>query len=106
MVSSMRIRRSPAEQTYTILIYAALVVAMIVTLYPFLFVLSMSISNPDEVIRGRVWLFPRGLSLKSYDVLFRDRNLRCEKQRFARTRDRQHVAVRIDKVRRKAIATG
>jgi putative aldouronate transport system permease protein len=75
VIARIRIRRSPAEKFFTILIYGALVVSVIITVYPFLYVLSMSISDPSEVIRGRVWLFPRGLSVRSYDALFHNRNL-------------------------------
>ena len=60
---------------FTALIYIFLVFAVIATLYPFIYVLSMSISNPSEVLKGRVWLFPRGFSLKSYSFLIADRNL-------------------------------
>ena len=71
----IRIRRSPLEKLFTFLIYASLVFAVVITVYPFLYVLSMSISDPSEVIHGRVWLFPRGLSVRSYDALFHNRNL-------------------------------
>jgi putative aldouronate transport system permease protein len=75
MVRRMRIRRTPLERFFTFLIYATLVFLVLITVYPFLYVLSMSISDPGEVIRGRVWLFPRGFSVKSYEVLFHNRNL-------------------------------
>jgi putative aldouronate transport system permease protein len=75
VVKRIRIRRTPLEKFFTFLIYSALVASVIITVYPFLYVLSMSISSPGEVIRGRVWLLPRGFSVKSYDALFHNRNL-------------------------------
>jgi putative aldouronate transport system permease protein len=75
MVIRRRIRRTPVEHLFTVLIFAVLVGAVVVTLYPFLYILSMSISDPNEVIRGRVWLFPRGFSLQSYKLLFADPNV-------------------------------
>ncbi|MBO9606241.1 MAG: carbohydrate ABC transporter permease [Paenibacillaceae bacterium] len=45
-------------------------VVVAITLYPFLYVLSMSISNPIYVIDGSVWLYPKGFSLRAYDTIF------------------------------------
>jgi putative aldouronate transport system permease protein len=41
-----------------------------VTLYPFVYVLSMSISDPKAVVTGTVWLLPKGFSLQSYARVF------------------------------------
>jgi putative aldouronate transport system permease protein len=40
------------------------------TLFPFIFILSASISNPLNVISGDVWFLPIGFSLKSYERIF------------------------------------
>ncbi|RAV22624.1 carbohydrate ABC transporter permease [Paenibacillus contaminans] len=45
-------------------------VAMAVTLYPFLYVFSMSISDPQYVISQAVWLLPKGFSLGAYQRIF------------------------------------
>jgi putative aldouronate transport system permease protein len=45
----------------SILIFAALI-----TLYPFLFVLSMSISAPEHVIARDVYFWPKGFGLQGY----------------------------------------
>jgi ABC-type glycerol-3-phosphate transport system permease component len=71
----MRIRRTPLERFFSLLIYGSLVAAVIITLYPFLYILSMSLSDAGEVIRGRVWLLPVGFSLESYRLLFADPNV-------------------------------
>jgi putative aldouronate transport system permease protein len=45
-------------------------IVMIITLYPFLFVFSMSISDPKYVLDQSVWLFPKGFSVESYKRVF------------------------------------
>ncbi|MBD2871712.1 carbohydrate ABC transporter permease [Paenibacillus arenilitoris] len=45
---------------------------LIVVLYPLVFVLSASISNPLLVIRGEVLLFPKDMTLQAYARVFRD----------------------------------
>jgi len=44
---------------------------VIVTLYPFLNIISMSLSEEKYVFAGQVGLFPKGLSLVSYKMVFR-----------------------------------
>jgi putative aldouronate transport system permease protein len=53
-----------------IVIYSILVFAAAITLYPFIYVISMSISDPIYVIRREVYLFPKGFSLTSYERVF------------------------------------
>ncbi len=43
---------------------------IVITLYPFVYVFSMSISAPQYVISESVWLFPKGFSLESYKRVF------------------------------------
>jgi len=45
-------------------------VVVAVTLYPFLYVVSMSISDPVYVIQKTIWLLPKGFSLKAYEKVF------------------------------------
>lgn len=40
--------------------------AMIIVLYPLIFVISASVSEPMEVVRGNVRLFPKGFTLEGY----------------------------------------
>jgi putative aldouronate transport system permease protein len=47
-----------------------LVILLIITLYPLIFVLSASVSDPIEVVTGRVFLLPRGFNLDAYKRVF------------------------------------
>jgi putative aldouronate transport system permease protein len=58
-----------------VIVYIGVAVAMIVTLYPFVYVLSMSISDPGAVLRKEVFLWPKGFSLQAYDTVFEDRSI-------------------------------
>ncbi len=53
-------------------LYVVLIVVLFVTLYPFIYVLSMSISDPVAVISREVWLWPVGFSLDAYKLVFED----------------------------------
>jgi putative aldouronate transport system permease protein len=52
------------------LIILVLVLLLFVTLYPVIYIVSMSISDVDAVLNREVLLLPKGFSLKSYSLVF------------------------------------
>ncbi|WP_127579583.1 carbohydrate ABC transporter permease [Paenibacillus koleovorans] len=64
------IRRSTSDKVSDTLIYCLMLFVIVITLYPFVYVFSMSISAPQYVISESVWLFPKGFSLESYKRVF------------------------------------
>ena len=48
---------------------------MIITLYPFVFIASASISDPGMVTRMEVWLFPKGINFDSYERVIKEEQL-------------------------------
>ena len=69
-MTKMLIKESLGDRIYLKIIKVFCVVAMIVTLYPFIYVVSMSISAKQYVISQSIWLLPRGFSLGSYKLVF------------------------------------
>ena len=43
-----------------------LLIISAIALYPLIYVLSASLSNPNIVAEGRVWLLPKGFSVQNY----------------------------------------
>ena len=64
-----------SDRVFGLSVYIVSAVAGIITIYPFIYVLSMSLSNPYEAMSGRVWFFPRGLSFKSFGIVFETQGL-------------------------------
>jgi putative aldouronate transport system permease protein len=52
--------------------YLVITLFLCITLYPFLYVISASVSDPTALGRGEVWLWPVGLQLNSYRRVFSD----------------------------------
>lgn len=50
--------------------YLLLTAVLLITLYPLWFVLIASISNPLDVIKGRVWFWPTGINVQGYRLVF------------------------------------
>lgn len=46
-----------------------LILIAIITIYPFIYVLSMSFSGPEAILAQEVWLLPKGFSLEAYKML-------------------------------------
>lgn len=53
-------------------VYLFLAIFLLVVLYPLIYIVSASFSNPQAVTAGRVWLFPVDFSLRGYQVTFED----------------------------------
>ncbi|EHQ59766.1 carbohydrate ABC transporter permease [Paenibacillus dendritiformis] len=52
-----------------------LVMTLLIVLYPLVFVLSASISNPAAVSRGELWLFPKEITFVGYQKVFQNREI-------------------------------
>lgn len=63
-------QESRGDRIFIGTIVAFCIFAVIITLYPFVYVFSMSISEPIHVIAQEVWLYPMGFSLGAYKLVF------------------------------------
>ena len=61
--------RRGADLAFDGVILLVCLVAVAVALYPFVYVLSVSISDAEEAFRGKVWIVPAGLSVKAYEIV-------------------------------------
>jgi putative aldouronate transport system permease protein len=71
-MSARSIRRGApwSDRAVDVLIYAILIVTSIVTLYPFLNVLAISLNDSTDSVRGGITIFPREFTLENYKVIF------------------------------------
>ena len=58
--------------TFDVVVWIIATLAGVVTLYPMLYVVSCSISNPNMVTAGLVKLLPIGFSTKAYEIVMSD----------------------------------
>ncbi|HYH04051.1 MAG TPA: carbohydrate ABC transporter permease [Bacillota bacterium] len=66
------IHQTNEDKIFNTIIISILFVVICITLYPLLFVLSASVSSPEMVLQGKVWLFPKGLTFQAYKAVFQD----------------------------------
>jgi len=68
----MKIKQTNGDRIFTFAIYSILVLCLIVCLYPLYLVLINSISDPIAVGQGDVMLYPVGITLEAYKMVFED----------------------------------
>ena len=67
-----KVRESMGDRLLMLVIYICLTVFLLIVLYPLLWVVSASFSNPMEIRAGKLWLMPVGFHLNGYKLVFSD----------------------------------
>lgn len=67
-----KIRESTDNKIFNIAVTFMLIVIGLVALYPLLFVVVASVSDPGEVNSGHVWLYPIGVHLEGYKQVLKN----------------------------------
>ncbi|MDQ1913577.1 carbohydrate ABC transporter permease [Paenibacillus sp. GD4] len=52
-----------------------LILITVIVMYPLLFVLSASVSEPSVVARGQLWLLPKGINFVGYERVFQNKEI-------------------------------
>ncbi|MDD6878365.1 MAG: carbohydrate ABC transporter permease [Clostridiaceae bacterium] len=64
-----------SDVMFYFLVYLLTALAFFITLYPFIYIVSVSISDPIAVQKGQVFLWPVGFSVEGYANIFRQPTL-------------------------------
>ncbi len=72
---NMGIRKGPGEIVFEAVNYFLLTVIALSMLYPFIYVLAISLNDANDSQLGGIWLYPRVLSFESYSIVFSDPSL-------------------------------
>lgn len=65
-----KMKQSRTDKVFGTVVAIIVAFAVFITLYPLIFVLSASISNPLEVFQGNVWFLPKGINFEAYKQVF------------------------------------
>ena len=66
-----RIRQSAEDRVFNGVVYTLGTIFMLLCVYPLVYVLSASVSNPELIVSGKILLFPRQLQFRAYEAVFR-----------------------------------
>jgi len=70
-----KIKESRGDRSFGLINLFTVTFLMLIVLYPLIYILSSSVSNPNFVGLGKVWLYPRGFTLDGYIRVFMDKNI-------------------------------
>ena len=65
-----KIKKSVGERIGSIIIYTLVILASLATVIPFIYIISMSVSDPAAVLRQEVFLIPKGFTLDAFKRIF------------------------------------
>lgn len=60
------------DKIFIICDYALLILVCLIVIFPLLYVVSASFSDPGAVVNGKVWLWPVNPTLKGYQAVFKN----------------------------------
>ena len=70
-----RINSCTQDKVFMVVLHVVLAFILVVVVYPLLFVLFASVSDPQYVNSGALLLYPKGFNLLGYQQVFRDQRI-------------------------------
>ena len=75
MAKKNKIKLSTEDKIFYAICYSIVIILTLIVLYPIIYVISASFSDPAAVTQGKVWVWPVGFSTGAYKMLFQDKGL-------------------------------
>lgn len=69
------IKESRGDKLFLACNYLYVFLAFLIVFYPLVYMISASISDPKAVASGEMWLWPKGITLEGYKMVFRNTNI-------------------------------
>jgi len=66
------IKESKTDRIFLIIVYILVTIAFLVVVYPLIYILSASISDPSVVNSGQMWLFPQEITFEGYRTILQN----------------------------------
>ncbi len=61
-----------ADPVFNVVTVGILLLAAVAIIYPLYFIVIASVSDPNLIAQGKVWLLPQGFTMEGYETLFRN----------------------------------
>ncbi|GEQ61328.1 carbohydrate ABC transporter permease [Vagococcus lutrae] len=73
--NAIKIKDTKADKIFVGFVYLFLALALVIVLYPLVYIVSASISEPQFVNSGEMWLLPKGFTFEGYKTIFQNENI-------------------------------
>ncbi|GEK05680.1 MAG: carbohydrate ABC transporter permease [Schleiferilactobacillus harbinensis] len=64
------VKDTKADRIFKIFLYLFIALAVLLVVYPLIYIVSASLSSPESVNSGAMWLLPKGFNWEGYKVIF------------------------------------
>lgn len=64
-----------SDRIFMVIVYGICIFMFVIVLYPLLYILSASISDPQYVNTGKMWLLPKGITFEGYRAVFKNNEI-------------------------------
>lgn len=68
-------RQTRGDRVFEWMNYTLLTIILLLILYPLLFVVSASVSDPQAVNSGKMWLWPKDITFLGYEKIFQNKEI-------------------------------
>jgi putative aldouronate transport system permease protein len=75
MLNTTTIKATRGDKIFKTFVLIFVLLATLIVLYPLIYIISASISNPEFVNSGEMWLWPKGVTLDGYKTIFRNQDI-------------------------------
>ncbi|GAB2022166.1 carbohydrate ABC transporter permease [Pseudolactococcus yaeyamensis] len=72
MLNTTTIKETRGDKIFKIAVLIFVILSTLVVLYPLIYIISASVSNPEFVNSGEMWLLPKGFTWDGYDTIFKN----------------------------------
>ncbi|MFL2099800.1 carbohydrate ABC transporter permease [Desemzia sp. FAM 23991] len=72
VIKNSTIKESKTDRMFLTVVYLLLLIALLIVVYPLVYILSASISDPSVVNSGEMWLFPKEITFKGYQTILQN----------------------------------
>lgn len=69
------VRVISSDRFFNLFSFTVLTLTLLIVLYPLYFLVIASVSSPDAIYSGSVWLLPQGLTFEGYSRIFADESI-------------------------------
>lgn len=70
VTKSMKIKATGFDLVFDIVVHILAIIIILLVMYPLVYVVSASFSNPLSIMRGDMWLLPKKFTLEAYRSVF------------------------------------
>lgn len=75
ITESSVIEESRTDKMFLGVVYAFLVVAFLIVIYPLIYIISASLSDPSAVNSGAMWLLPKEITFEGYKTIIQNQGI-------------------------------